>query len=170
MNALVANRRRKAFGAHQDGKSLSIHQIASFFDHPELEKLLSSLVAKKYIKVKQGLYNLVSGNMSFEIFKFIDPESISITLVSSDAHKLGVMHEGRMRHITPRECARLQGYPDSFLCHPIDSHSYRQFGNSVSVPVIKSVISDLFTHNVIRDGERPNQTVQRVRSSFELTV
>jgi DNA (cytosine-5)-methyltransferase 1 len=85
--------------------------------------------------------------MSFEVFKFLDPESIAITLVTSDAHKLGIAHNGRMRHITPRECARLQGYPDDFQCHPTDAHAYRQFGNSVSVPVIKAVLVDLFENN-----------------------
>jgi DNA (cytosine-5)-methyltransferase 1 len=89
--------------------------------------------------------------MSFEVFKFLDPDSISITLVTSDAHKLGVMHRGRMRHITPRECARIQGYPDTFQHHPVDVHAYRQFGNSVSVPVVKAVIVDLFTHNSLAE-------------------
>ena len=62
-----------------------------------------------------GKYNLVCGNMSFEVFKFLDPESISITLTSSDSNRLGIYHNGRIRRITPRECARLQGYPDSYI-------------------------------------------------------
>jgi len=147
MNALIANRRKKTFGTHQDGKSLSLEQIKSFFQHPQLTDIIRSLLNKKYLRNRDGLYNPVSGNMSFEVFKFLDPDSISITLVTSDAHKLGVVHRGRMRHITPRECARIQGYPDSFQHHPVDTHAYRQFGNSVSVPVIKAVVSDLFTHN-----------------------
>lgn len=147
MNALIANRRKKAFGEHQDGKNLSRAQIESFFNHPQLGEIISSLIRKNYLRERGGLYNPVSGNMSFEIFKFLDLDSISITLVTSDAHKLGVVHNGRMRHITPRECARLQGYPDTFQYHPLDVHAYRQFGNSVSVPVIKSVILDLFTNN-----------------------
>lgn len=149
MNALIVNRRKKIFGTHQDGKSLSREQIESFYQHPQLTQIIKSLLTKKYLRERDGLYNPVSGNMSFEIFKFLDPESISITLVTSDSHKLGVMHKGRMRHITPRECARIQGYPDTFKHHPSDLHAYRQFGNSVSVPVIKAVIMDLFTNNKI---------------------
>jgi DNA (cytosine-5)-methyltransferase 1 len=148
MNSLVANRRKKKFGAHQDGKSLNIEQIRSFFDHSELNFLLKSLVKKKYVKENSGLFNLVSGNMSFEIFKIVDPDSISITVVSSDAHKLGVFHEGRLRHLTPRECARLQGFPDSFRVHHSDTNAYRQFGNSVSVPVVEAIASDLVQHNL----------------------
>ena len=147
MNALIAHRRHKAFGSHQDGKSLSQAQIESFFQHPNMDEIIQSLLKKKYLRKRDGLYNPVSGNMSFEIFKFLDPDSISITLVTSDSHKLGVMHKGRMRHLTPRECARIQGYPDTFQHHPIDHHAYRQFGNSVSVPVIKAVIADLFANN-----------------------
>ena len=144
MNALVANRRKKHFGAHQDGKKLTLEQIKTFFNHPKLLNIIKSLVKNGYLKEVDGKYNPVSGNMSFEIFKFLDPQSISITLVTSDAHKLGVAHNGRVRHITPRECARLQGFPDTFHCHPEDVHAYRQFGNSVSVPVVRAVILDLF--------------------------
>lgn len=152
MNALIANRRRNIFGDHQDGKSLSLEQIETFFKHPNLNMILDSLIAKKYLRCRDGLYNPVSGNMSFEVYKFLDPESVAITLVASDAHKLGVLHNGRMRRITPRECARLQGYPDTFNCHPRDLSAYKQFGNSVSVPVIKTVILDLFRNNRLSDS------------------
>ena len=151
MNALIANRRKKIFGTHQDGKNLSKEQIETFFEHPKLTQIIKALVQKKYLRERDGLFNPVSGNMSFEVFKFLDMDSVSITLVTSDAHKLGVMHRGRMRHITPRECARIQGYPDTFQHHPVDAHAYRQFGNSVSVPVVKAVVADLFVKNTLVD-------------------
>ena len=44
------------------------------------------------------------------------------------------------RRLTPRECARIQGFPDWFdLSACSDTQLYRQFGNSVSVPVIRSI-------------------------------
>jgi DNA (cytosine-5)-methyltransferase 1 len=43
------------------------------------------------------------------------------------------------RRLTPRECARLMGYPDSFDIPVSDTQAYKQFGNSVVVPVIKFV-------------------------------
>lgn len=85
--------------------------------------------------------------MSFEVFKFLDPNSISITLTSSDSNRLGVIQHNRPRRITPRECARLQGFPDSFVVNPSDAFAYKQFGNSVSVPVIEAVISDFIDQN-----------------------
>lgn len=147
MNALIANRRRKTFGSHQDGKSLSLEQIESFFPHPRLADIASSLVAKRYLRDRDGLLNPVSGNMSFEIFKILDPDSISITLVSSDAHKLGIYHQGRVRRLTARECARIQGYPDSFQLHTDEGWAYHQLGNSVSVPVVQTVLHDMMVQN-----------------------
>lgn len=147
MNALIANRRLKKFGEHQDGKKLTLEQIKTFFDKPGLGMIMNGLLNKGYLKETGGRFNPVSGNMSFEVFKFLDPNSIAITIVSSDAHKLGVVHNKRVRRITPRECARMQGFPDSFVLHPKDECAYRQFGNSVSVPVIKKVILDCFRHS-----------------------
>ncbi|MGD9578712.1 MAG: DNA (cytosine-5-)-methyltransferase [Syntrophorhabdus sp.] len=43
------------------------------------------------------------------------------------------------RRLTPRECARLQGYDDSFIISVSDTQAYKQFGNSVVVPLIKAV-------------------------------
>jgi DNA (cytosine-5)-methyltransferase 1 len=47
------------------------------------------------------------------------------------------------RRLTPRECARLQGYPDSFLIQVSDNQAYKQFGNSVVVPLIQAVGENL---------------------------
>ena len=51
------------------------------------------------------------------------------------------------RRLTPRECARLQGFPDTFRIPVSDTQAYRQFGNAVAVPVIellaKSVVQTL---------------------------
>lgn len=43
------------------------------------------------------------------------------------------------RKLTPRECARLQGFPDSFIIPVSDAQAYKQFGNSVAVPVIRAI-------------------------------
>lgn len=147
MNALILNRRKPIFGKHQDGKKLTLEQIKTFYKEPDIESVISSLLEKRYLQVKEGKYNPVCGNMSFEVFKFLDPESISVTLTSSDANRLGVIQHNRARHITPRECARLQGFPDTFKLHPIDAWSYKQFGNSVSVPVVEAVFNDFLSNN-----------------------
>lgn len=50
------------------------------------------------------------------------------------------------RYITPRECARLQSFPDSYIIHKNDKKSYKQFGNSVNVNNVFNVISSTFNH------------------------
>lgn len=45
------------------------------------------------------------------------------------------------RHITPRECARLQSFPDTFIMHKDDKVAYKQFGNAVNVDVVHYVMS-----------------------------
>ncbi|MEP6355300.1 MAG: DNA (cytosine-5-)-methyltransferase [Hyphomicrobiales bacterium] len=48
------------------------------------------------------------------------------------------------RKLTPRECARLQGFPKEFNVDAVsDAQNYRQFGNSVSVPVIEAIVSEM---------------------------
>ena len=84
----------------------------------------------------------------FQSERLGSPESISITLTSSDANRLGVVQNNMPRRITPRECARLQGFPDSFIVNPTDSFAYKQFGNSVSVPVIEAVVYDFLQNNM----------------------
>jgi len=147
MNLLIQNRRKNIFGKQQDGKKLTLEQIRTFFDHDSLLEVINGLLAKGYLKEEEGRYNPVCGNMSFEVFKFLDPKSISITLTSSDSNRLGVIQNNRPRRITPRECARLQGFPDSFVVNPSDAYAYKQFGNSVSVPVIEAVMSDFIKSN-----------------------
>lgn len=44
------------------------------------------------------------------------------------------------RYLTPRECARLQSFPDTFKLHKTDQVSYKQFGNAVNVDVVHKVI------------------------------
>lgn len=47
------------------------------------------------------------------------------------------------RKLTPRECARLQGFPEDFIIPVSDSQAYKQFGNSVSVPVIEAISKNM---------------------------
>ncbi len=53
-----------------------------------------------------------------------------------------------IRKLTPRECARLQGFPESFRLPPgmADAHLYHQFGNSVTVPLIEKIAKELVRH------------------------
>lgn len=57
-----------------------------------------------------------------------------------DGSEILIAQEGKNpRKLTPREAARLQGFPESFIIPVSDTQAYRQFGNSVSVPVIHAI-------------------------------
>lgn len=47
------------------------------------------------------------------------------------------------RKLTPRECARLQGFPEEFIIPVSNANAYKQFGNSVAVPVIRAIATEM---------------------------
>lgn len=49
-----------------------------------------------------------------------------------------------LRQLTPRECARLQGFPDTYTLPKNDTHAYKQIGNAVCVPVVVALLKNLF--------------------------
>ena len=60
-----------------------------------------------------------------------------VTHIKGEVNRLGI------RKMTPREWARLQGFPDSFLIPVADASAYKQFGNSVAVPVIQATANEI---------------------------
>ena len=50
------------------------------------------------------------------------------------------------RTLTPREAARLQGFPEDFIIPVSDVQAYKQFGNSVCVPVIKALSQQIYLY------------------------
>ncbi len=146
MNSFILKRRHSEFGKERDGKLLSKEQIATFFNCSKLEEILDSLVAKNYLKIIEGKYKPVAGNFSFEVYKFLDPNKIAVTLVASDSNRLGIYHNGRVRKIAPREAARLQGFPDRFILHPKSDRAYYQLGNSVSINVVEAVAREVLVN------------------------
>ncbi len=62
------------------------------------------------------------------------------------------------RRLTPRECARLQGFPDEFIVPVSDNQAYRQFGNSVTVPLIQAVGKQLVKELLKVNGEYIKQS------------
>ena len=62
----------------------------------------------------------------------------------------GEINRQGIRKMTPREWARLQGYPDTFIIPVADTSAYKQFGNSVAVPAIKATAAKII--GVIKDA------------------
>jgi len=88
-------------------------------------------------------------------FGMTDLNGISRTLSAryyKDGAEILIPQKGKNpRRLTPKECSRLQGYPDKFIIPVSDNQAYRQFGNSVVVPMMRSVgsnlVSELLRHN-----------------------
>lgn len=58
---------------------------------------------------------------------------------------------GKIRKLSPRECARIQGFPDDFILNERDAQSYKQFGNSVSVDVLQYILFEI--HKILKLNE-----------------
>lgn len=76
-------------------------------------------------------------------FGMAQPDHITRTL-SARYHKDGSeilipQEQSNPRRLTPRECARLQGFPENFIIPVSDTQAYRQFGNSVVMPLIHAI-------------------------------
>ena len=68
------------------------------------------------------------------------------SMVPTTRIKGGVINDEDIRTLTPREWARLQGFPDSFVLPLSDTHLYKQLGNSVTVPVIEAIARKIGQH------------------------
>lgn len=90
-----------------------------------------------------------------------DLKGISRTLSAryyKDGAEILIPQKGKNpRRLTPKECARLQGYPDTFLIPVSDNQAYRQFGNSVVMPLMKFVGNTLVSELLRYNGKHPSK-------------
>lgn len=98
-----------------------------------------------------------------------DPIGVTRTL-SARYHKDGSeilipTMKGRPRRLTPRECARLMGFDDRFEIPVSDTQAYRQFGNSVAVPIVSEIAKKIAA--VLGERNSPDVYVNgRVKVTF----
>ena len=116
---------------------------------PKLADVLEKNVDEKYT-LKDGTWNALQRHKAKHKakgngfgFNLGDENGIAKTL-SARYHKDGaeilIPQKGKNpRRLTPRECARIMGFKESFKIPVSDNQAYRQFGNAVVVPVVKQV-------------------------------
>jgi len=152
-----------------DGMALTLEQINTFIDLPknELKSLLEDLTKKGYLKfehpkklvklqTENGIstsrvydatkpkgYNIVTGKLSFEINKVLDPKDIAPTLVATDVSRLAVPDGNGLRRLTIREGLRLFGYPEWYEIPTKEYDAFDLLGNTVAVPVVEFVANKL---------------------------
>lgn len=160
LNKLLTERRKKKWAYEygiewMDGMPLTKEHIKTFYDVKNLEEILEDLVNKGYLKKEYPKrkiagkrvqdtnlpigYNIVTGKMSFEINKILNPESIAPTLVAMDMRGLFVVDGKGLRNLSLREGLRLFGYPEDFKFEIEKNLGYDLLGNTVVVPAIEEV-------------------------------
>lgn len=182
LEELFRERRKKCWAEEigidwMDGMALNIDQVRSFHNTPNLERDLEDLVDKGYLKkeypkalIKETLldgsiktyrqqdhtkkigYNIVSGKLSFEVSKILDPHDVAPTLVAMDMQKLYVPDGDGIRKLTLREGLRLFGYPENFKFNISEKEGYDLLGNTVAVPVISAVARRIL--NVLLNNQK----------------
>lgn len=83
---------------------------------------------------------VVCGGMGRErnlVYDFRLKDFTPVTHIQGDVNRQGI------RKMTPREWARLQGFPDNFVIPVADASAYKQFGNSVAVPAIQATAKQI---------------------------
>ncbi len=166
-----------------DGVPLTLSQIASFypannlFDSNNLNDMLDDLVQKGYLRfehpkklvneqTENGLvsqrvyddtkpkgYNIVTGNLSFEVNRILSPYEIAPTLVATDMVKIAVPDGDGIRRLTIREGLRLFGYPETYDIPLKKTLAFDLLGNTVVVPVIKAVAGRLLDTIYLNEKE-----------------
>jgi DNA (cytosine-5)-methyltransferase 1 len=117
------------------------------------EKLLDGHIRRKKQHIEKG------NGFGFSVFKNQDPYTNTLSAryykdgseILIDQSKI----KKRPRKLTPRECARLQGFPEEFIVDAVsDVQIYKQFGNSVTVPVVEAVANSIkVTLKKIKNGQ-----------------
>jgi DNA (cytosine-5)-methyltransferase 1 len=97
-------------------------------------------------------------------FGLADRQGITRTLSAryyKDGSEILIPQHGKNpRRLTPRECARLMGFPESFIIPVSDTQAYRQFGNSVCVPLMEYVARGV----IAQLEDQPKIEISRKRS------
>lgn len=100
-------------------------------------------------------------------FGLVTPKDVARTLSAryfKDGSEI-LISRGRgknPRRLTPRECARLMGFPDSYRIPVSDTQAYKQFGNSVVVPVIQTIASAMKPYVLSLKAQPANQATMVV--------
>ena len=98
-------------------------------------------VVERFSKLEQGQTDSVSRAMRLNLSGFCPTLRAGTARDKGSYQAIRPVHPTEPRVITPREAARLQGFPDWFVFHPTKWHSFRQIGNSVSPLVGEYLLS-----------------------------
>lgn len=173
LNILLKERRKKKWAKEigidwMDGMPLTYKQIKTFYPKSNLKQMLDKLTSQGYLSLEHPKklitvvgdngetgfcrvadtslpkgYNIITGRLSFEVSKILDPKRIAPTLVAMDMQRLFVPDGNGLRRLTLREGLRLCGYPEEFKFDVSEDEGFDLLGNTVVVPVVQSIAERL---------------------------
>lgn len=114
-----------------------------------MQDLLEENVSDKYFlseKIKKTILSEGTKNYKAKYetdLKIARPLTATMAKMHRASQDNYVTQGGRLRRLTPRECARLQGFDDSFVIPVSDCQAYKQFGNAVTVNVSYEIANKL---------------------------
>ncbi len=119
---------------------LSTQYIHTLVEHKKRHKAKGHGFGYAIVQDNEVANAIVVGGMGRERNLVIDKRLTDFTPVTNI--KGEVNREG-IRRMTPREWARLQGFPDKFIIGVADASAYKQFGNSVAIPAIQATAQEI---------------------------
>ena len=105
----------------------------------------SKEIVDRYSKIEQGKMDPISKSRRLKSNGFCPTLRAGTGSDKGSFQAVRPLHPTQHRVITPREAARLQGFPDWFQFHPTKWHSFRQIGNSVSPILAEHILSVIKT-------------------------
>lgn len=120
-------------------------RVGNILEHDVSERYtISDKLYKGHLERKQKNENKGNG-FGFCLFNENSPYTSTISArYYKDGSEALIEQEGKNpRMLTPRECARLQGFPEEFIIPVSNAKAYKQFGNSVCIPVIEAVANEM---------------------------
>ena len=112
-----------------------VRYIETLICHKERHEAAGHGFGYKIIDIDGVANAIVVGGMGRECNLLIDKRLTDFTPVTNIK---GEVNRDGIRKMTPREWARLQGFPDEFKIVVADASAYKQFGNSVAIPAIQA--------------------------------
>lgn len=146
---------------------------------PRLADILEKEVDRKYtltdhlweyLRAYAAKHRKKGNGFSYGLFDpavAVETRTLSARYYKDGAEVLVKQTGSNPRRLTPRECARLMGFPDDFRIVVSDVQAYRQFGNSLVVPLARDVARDVvkivapgFVHSHFRDRKTSQSLLQ----------
>ena len=183
---ILKNRRKKKYGP-KDGNPLSLTQLKEFIPDLKMSEL-ETLVDKSILREKDGSFEFVNSKNSSGIngiYRVYLPNSdifstltatgtndmVALQSVDGDTveeYKVNFIEEiykkKKFRQINSLEAGKLQGFPEGFAVHQNESIAKKQFGNSVSIPVIFHLAKEILQTGVLNhEFHRENPTSNEVQ-------